>query len=796
MAARTDWLTGSELLDGYRVEGRLGEGGMGVVYRVQSTLVGESYAVKRTHLQDAASQRQFLRELMNWFDLPEHPHLVECRFFRTVDAEIAIFAELVESESVYEAIQARKVVELEQILSVAIQSAWGLHAAHQAGLIHQDVKPGNMLLAKDGTVKVTDFGLARARAVAHDADTSLTSAFVSHAGMTVAYRSPEQSRRERLGRGTDVWSWGVSILHMLAGEITWQDGSFAREVLDDWLERRASSAPPPALAALLYRCFEENPNNRWPALGDAARELMRIYAAETGQPYPRQEPQISAQGELENYARRLTSGIQWGDPARKLQEAFVLSGSRVWPRMEQLRARHAKAKAVADLIGFRDALGFIEESIRPPRPPMVEVRLIGIFLDMAVAEEWLGDVSGALAAYDRAIAWCKNLLGNFPVPDQIESFLGTMYLNKAKTLNSVNELTEADALITEAIRLSEIVATRRPEELDHLAAACNNKGEILRRLGKPEASLQYYDRAIDIRKKLLASNPNSVTGGLAQTYLNKAEALKSVDSFPAALEAYDAALDLIGLVPNYQRSAVLFGKADALRIMGEIQRALDCCEEALAIRQRLAASGTDSALSAALAEAYLLMGTLVGGVTGTQEFRKAVVIYEGLVRDQGRSDLAFDLFTAYTRLAGSLQMAGGGLGERETYDAAFALLERFPNLHKQGSDRIGKVATACLNRGLLAERDGDFEEAVRFYDRALAVWDLTDPAGKNEIRGDVARTRLYRAELLYRLQPSPELKEEIRASLGILRAEADRTGRAEWISILELAKREHWLQGE
>jgi len=112
MAARTDWLTGSEVLDGYRVEGCLGEGGMGVVYRVQSTLVGESYAVKRAHFQDAASQRQFLRELMNWFDLPGHPHLVECRFFRTVDAEIAIFAELVESESVYEAIQVRKVVEL------------------------------------------------------------------------------------------------------------------------------------------------------------------------------------------------------------------------------------------------------------------------------------------------------------------------------------------------------------------------------------------------------------------------------------------------------------------------------------------------------------------------------------------------------------------------------------------------------------------------------------------------------------------------------------------------------------
>jgi tetratricopeptide (TPR) repeat protein len=796
MATQADWLTGSELLDGYRVEGRLGEGGMGVVYRVRSALVGHSYAVKRTHLRDATGQRQFLTELMNWFDLPRHPHLVDCQFFRTVEAEIAIFAELVESESVYEAIQARRLVRLDQILDVSIQSAWGLHAAHQSGLIHQDVKPGNMLLTSDGAVKVTDFGLARARAVSQDSGDPPSSALVSHAGMTVVYRSPEQARRERLGRGTDIWSWGVSILHMVLGEITWQDGAFAREVLNE-----RSSMLPQAMAELLHKCFQEDPDERWATAGAAARELARIYAAETGRVYPRREPPISPQGETEGYARELTSGIRWGDPAQRLQQAFRAAGSRVWPRIEQLRVRHAKAKAVADLIGFRDALRFIEESIRP-RPPMVDVSAIAILLDMAFAEEWLGDIPGAIAAYDQAIAWCKNLLGKFPVLDQIESFLATMYLNKAKTLNSINDLAAADVLLTEAIRLSEIVAERRPEELDQLAAACNNKGEILCRLGRPEASLHYYDRAIEIRKKLLAANPKSATGGLAQSYLNKAEALKSADTFPAALEAYDAALELIGTAGTYQRSAVLLGKADALRILGQIRRAVECCEEALAIRQRLAAAaGTDSALGAALAETYRFLGMLLGSTTGTRAmapewFRKAVTIYEGLVREQGRSDLAFDLFAAYTRLAGSLQMARGGSGERQIYDEAFAFLDRFPDLHKQGSDRIGTVATAYFNRGLAAERDGDFEEAIRFYDRALSVWDLTDPEGKNEIRGDVARTRLYRAELLYRIQPGPEWKEEIRKSLQILRAEADRTGRPEWISILELAEREHWLQGE
>jgi tetratricopeptide (TPR) repeat protein len=792
---RADWLTGNELLEGYRIEGRLGEGGMGVVYRVRSVLAGHSYAVKRTHVRDAAGQRQFLTELMNWFDLPRHPHLVDCQFFRTVQAEIAIFAELVESESVYEAIEARRLVRLDQILNVAIQSAWGLQAAHQAGLIHQDVKPGNMLMTADGAVKVTDFGLARARAVSQSSGEPPSSALVSHVGMTVVYRSPEQARRERLGSGTDIWSWGVSILHMVFGEITWQDGLFAREVLNE-----RYSALPQALAELLHKCFRENPGERWATAGDAARELVRIYAAETGHAYPRSEPPISSQGETEKFTRRLTSGAQWGDPAQRLREAFLRAGSAVWPRMERLRARHAKAKAVADLIGFRDALRLIEESIRP-RPPMVEVSVVFIFLDVAFAEEWLGDVPGAIAAYDQAIRWCKDLLDKFPIPDQIQSFLSTMYLNKAKTLNSVNELAEADALLTEAIRLSELVSIRHPEELDQLAAACNNKGEVLRRLGNSEDSLKSYDRAIDIRKKLLASNPKYATGGLAQSYLNKAEALKWTGIFPPALEAYDAALELIGSVADYQRSAVLLGKADTLRIMGQIHSAVKCCEESLAIRQRLAAAGSDWALGAALAETYLFLGTLLGSVIGTRSlapewFRKAAAIYERLVRDEGKSNLAFDLFAAYSRLAAGLQMTGARRDERQVYDEAFALLDRFPDLHKQGSDRIGTVANACFNRGLLAERDGDLEEAVRFYDRALSIWSAMDPPGKNEIRGDVARTRLYRAHLLHQIRPSPESEEEIRENLKILRTETDRTGTAEWISILELAERERWLQGE
>jgi serine/threonine protein kinase len=77
--------------------------------------------------------------LQTWLDLPEHPHLVACRFFRTVGTELAIFAEYVEGGSLEHWIKERRLTQLEQILDVAIQFAWGLHAAHELGLVHQDV---------------------------------------------------------------------------------------------------------------------------------------------------------------------------------------------------------------------------------------------------------------------------------------------------------------------------------------------------------------------------------------------------------------------------------------------------------------------------------------------------------------------------------------------------------------------------------------------------------------------------------------------------------------------------------
>jgi serine/threonine protein kinase len=231
IAAPHTWTKGQLLLDDFEVERVLGEGGMGAVYLVRSRSTEQVFAVKTilaSRLGDPASQRLFFDELQTWIDLPEHPHLTACRFFRTVGEQVAIFAEYVARGTLATWIEKRKITDLEWALDKAIQFAWGLDAAHELGVIHQDVKPGNVLISAQGLVKITDFGLARARAKAGERSVGRSgqSLLVSYGGLTPAYCSPEQADGRPLSRRTDVWSWGLSVLEMFTGGVTWAHGIF------------------------------------------------------------------------------------------------------------------------------------------------------------------------------------------------------------------------------------------------------------------------------------------------------------------------------------------------------------------------------------------------------------------------------------------------------------------------------------------------------------------------------------------------------------------------------------------
>jgi WD40 repeat protein/serine/threonine protein kinase len=299
------WAVGDVILGLYEVR-EVHEGGMGLVYRMRHRGWDLDLAVKSPRPDFFLSERDkenFEREAETWVQLGLHPHTASCYYVRRVEGIPLIFAEYVAGGSLAQWIRSCRLYAggpadaLARVLDVAIQFAWGLHHAHAQGFVHQDAKPANLLLTPGGTAKVTDFGLSRARAGTAEAAVRgpQDSILVSTGGMTPAYCSPEQARREPVSRRTDVWSWAVSVLELFTGGVTWTGGEHAPEVLEQYLEAAEPTPPlpvmPAALAELLRRCFRREPRDRPTDMLAIAEELRDIYRDAVGTPHRRPVPQ-------------------------------------------------------------------------------------------------------------------------------------------------------------------------------------------------------------------------------------------------------------------------------------------------------------------------------------------------------------------------------------------------------------------------------------------------------------------------------------------------------------------------
>ncbi|QIY66468.1 protein kinase [Streptomyces sp. RPA4-2] len=303
------WRRGDLVLGLYEVREVLEGGGMGLVYRVRHRSWNTDLAVKvpRPELvATAAGRGGFEREAGTWVGLGLHPHVVACLYVRQVDAVPCVFAEWVPGGSLAELVRDGRLYArggdglLARLLDLAVQMARGIGHAHEQGLIHQDVKPANIMVdPTDGwTAKVTDFGLAGARAAAGESALAppQASLLASFGGMTPAYCSPEQADAVygapvTLTRATDIWSWALSVLEMFTGGPPCEYGQSAPEVLAAFVAsgRPAPGAPamPTALADLLMRCFEVDRDRRPRCMDEIAAAVAEIYQDAVGRPYPR-----------------------------------------------------------------------------------------------------------------------------------------------------------------------------------------------------------------------------------------------------------------------------------------------------------------------------------------------------------------------------------------------------------------------------------------------------------------------------------------------------------------------------
>jgi serine/threonine protein kinase len=342
------WQKGQTILGLYEVEDVFEGGKMGLVYKVRHRGWNLDLAVKSPRPEYFVTEQHranFEREAETWVNLGLHPHVVSCFYVRRLGAIPRVFAEFVEGGSLGEWIKKGRLYEggparaLERILDVAVQFAWGLGYAHEKGLIHQDVKPGNVMMTPDGTAKVSDFGLARATALPPEGATGARpGALAAWGGMTPAYCSPEQANGENVSRATDVWSWAVSVLEMLVGGIPWAPspgsvvGAWFHETLPE-LELPSHLPPRPApVLDLLGRCFRTDPRQR-PDVLELATDLREIYREVTGAAYLRQKPD-AARVLADSLNNRAVSLLDLGKP----QEA-----ERLWDEALRADGHHPEA---------------------------------------------------------------------------------------------------------------------------------------------------------------------------------------------------------------------------------------------------------------------------------------------------------------------------------------------------------------------------------------------------------------------------------------------------------------------
>jgi Tol biopolymer transport system component len=266
----------------YEILGLLGKGGMGEVYRARDTKLDREVALKLLPpdiRQDPERLARFRREARVLASL-NHPNIASIHGLEEDDGQLFLVLELAAGEDLTVRIGAGA-LPVDEVLSIARQLAHGLEQAHERGVVHRDLKPANVKLGLDGTVKILDFGLARAYLGESaeegeiGASPTITAAMTAAGTIlgTAAYMSPEQARGHEVDRRADIWAFGVILYEMLTGSRLFEGETISdtlAEVLKTEPDMEAlPEATPVALRWLVERCLQKRPSKRLRDIGEA-----------------------------------------------------------------------------------------------------------------------------------------------------------------------------------------------------------------------------------------------------------------------------------------------------------------------------------------------------------------------------------------------------------------------------------------------------------------------------------------------------------------------------------------------
>ncbi|MBN2030841.1 protein kinase [bacterium] len=259
----------------YKIIEKLGEGGMGVVYKAEDTKLKRNVALKflpPEMTRDPQAKQRFVKEAQTASSLQHQNISTIHEIDETDDGRLYICMDYYDGETLRDRIQ-KETLEFEKIIDMTIQIAEGLKEAHSKGIIHRDIKSANIIITSQGQAKIMDFGLAKLTGQPGPTKTGLTPG-------TIAYMSPEQTKGETVDSRTDIWSLGVVLYEMVTNQLPFK-GEYEQAVIYSILNEdpepvsQIRKGVPEELERIIRKCLEKKADSRYQT-ADALLKDLRV----------------------------------------------------------------------------------------------------------------------------------------------------------------------------------------------------------------------------------------------------------------------------------------------------------------------------------------------------------------------------------------------------------------------------------------------------------------------------------------------------------------------------------------